>query len=255
MPYHAKTIVVGCGNILFKDDGYGPIVVNLLEKYFESKQAFVELGFQDTFGEIKNIKIVNTADIVSPPVRPFRCDEGITYSGDEKNGYTLVSTEKNKFASYKTPIDFNKQAINFQMTLEPNTGWMHIGFLNTFSKVGSSAFPHSVGFVPEKGTNNKLEEKYWAISLIVTNINDNAATFDLYYDGEKHLLGKVSGFDWNKSHTYGFAKDKNGNWTIVIDGASLREMSTTYKESMKHIAPLLEKYFESKEYTSFTLPS
>ncbi len=24
MPYHAKTIVVGCGNIIFKDDGYGP---------------------------------------------------------------------------------------------------------------------------------------------------------------------------------------------------------------------------------------
>ena len=37
MPYHAKTIVVGCGNILFKDDGYGPIVVNLLEKYFENE--------------------------------------------------------------------------------------------------------------------------------------------------------------------------------------------------------------------------
>lgn len=37
MPYHAKTIVVGCGNILFKDDGFGPIVVNLLEKYFENE--------------------------------------------------------------------------------------------------------------------------------------------------------------------------------------------------------------------------
>lgn len=37
MPYHARTIVVGCGNILFKDDGYGPIVVNLLEKYFENE--------------------------------------------------------------------------------------------------------------------------------------------------------------------------------------------------------------------------
>ena len=24
MPYNAETIVVGCGNTLFKDDGFGP---------------------------------------------------------------------------------------------------------------------------------------------------------------------------------------------------------------------------------------
>ena len=33
MPYHAETIVVGCGNILFKDDGFGPFVIHKLEEY------------------------------------------------------------------------------------------------------------------------------------------------------------------------------------------------------------------------------
>ena len=37
MPYGAETIVVGCGNILFKDDGFGPVVVNLFEKYFKDE--------------------------------------------------------------------------------------------------------------------------------------------------------------------------------------------------------------------------
>ena len=27
MPYNAETIVVGCGNTLFKDDGFGPIEI------------------------------------------------------------------------------------------------------------------------------------------------------------------------------------------------------------------------------------
>ncbi|KZX11896.1 coenzyme F420-reducing hydrogenase, FrhD protein [Methanobrevibacter oralis] len=39
MPYNAETIVVGCGNTLFKDDGFGPIVVNILEKYFKSENS------------------------------------------------------------------------------------------------------------------------------------------------------------------------------------------------------------------------
>jgi coenzyme F420 hydrogenase subunit delta len=33
MPYDSEIIVVGCGNVLFKDDGFGPIVINLLQKY------------------------------------------------------------------------------------------------------------------------------------------------------------------------------------------------------------------------------
>lgn len=35
MPYNAETLVVGCGNILFKDDGFGPEVVKELKEYFE----------------------------------------------------------------------------------------------------------------------------------------------------------------------------------------------------------------------------
>lgn len=36
MPYQADILVVGCGNILFKDDGFGPTVVRALQYYFEN---------------------------------------------------------------------------------------------------------------------------------------------------------------------------------------------------------------------------
>lgn len=35
MPYDVETLVVGCGNILYKDDGFGSTVVEELKKYFE----------------------------------------------------------------------------------------------------------------------------------------------------------------------------------------------------------------------------
>ncbi len=35
MPYDAERLVVGCGNILFKDDGFGPMVIHALEDYFK----------------------------------------------------------------------------------------------------------------------------------------------------------------------------------------------------------------------------
>ena len=38
MPYDAEILVVGCGNILFKDDGFGPEVINALEDYFKDKE-------------------------------------------------------------------------------------------------------------------------------------------------------------------------------------------------------------------------
>jgi coenzyme F420 hydrogenase subunit delta len=38
MPYDAEILVVGCGNILFKDDGFGPEVINALENYFQDKE-------------------------------------------------------------------------------------------------------------------------------------------------------------------------------------------------------------------------
>ena len=40
MPYDSDIIVVGCGNVLFKDDGFGPIVINLLQKYTDDKNDY-----------------------------------------------------------------------------------------------------------------------------------------------------------------------------------------------------------------------
>ncbi len=37
MPYDAEILIIGCGNILFKDDGFGPAVVDALDEL--SKEA------------------------------------------------------------------------------------------------------------------------------------------------------------------------------------------------------------------------
>ena len=42
MPYNSDIIVVGCGNILFKDDGFGPILINILQKYFDDKTDYYD---------------------------------------------------------------------------------------------------------------------------------------------------------------------------------------------------------------------
>lgn len=47
MPYDAETLVVGCGNILFKDDGFGPAVINKLEEYFKNREMPDETMFID----------------------------------------------------------------------------------------------------------------------------------------------------------------------------------------------------------------
>jgi len=47
MPYKAETLVVGCGNILFKDDGFGPAVINALEEYFKDKEMPKDTMFID----------------------------------------------------------------------------------------------------------------------------------------------------------------------------------------------------------------
>ena len=54
MPYDAETLVVGCGNILFKDDGFGPKVINALEDYFKDKEMpndtmFIDAGTGATY--------------------------------------------------------------------------------------------------------------------------------------------------------------------------------------------------------------
>ncbi|KZX12759.1 coenzyme F420-reducing hydrogenase, FrhD protein [Methanobrevibacter curvatus] len=47
MPYKAETLVVGCGNILFKDDGFGPFVIKALEDYFKDKETPNNVMFVD----------------------------------------------------------------------------------------------------------------------------------------------------------------------------------------------------------------
>ncbi|MDR2874213.1 MAG: coenzyme F420-reducing hydrogenase, FrhD protein [Methanobrevibacter sp.] len=47
MPYSAETLVVGCGNVLFKDDGFGPSVIKALEDYFIDKDIPEETMFVD----------------------------------------------------------------------------------------------------------------------------------------------------------------------------------------------------------------
>ena len=37
MPFDAEILVIGCGNILFKDDGFGPAVIEALEEYSKEK--------------------------------------------------------------------------------------------------------------------------------------------------------------------------------------------------------------------------
>ena len=42
MPYDSDIIVIGCGNVLFKDDGFGPIVINILQKYANDKSDYYD---------------------------------------------------------------------------------------------------------------------------------------------------------------------------------------------------------------------
>jgi coenzyme F420 hydrogenase subunit delta len=42
MPYDAEILVIGCGNILFKDDGFGPAVIKALEESEEQEKRLPE---------------------------------------------------------------------------------------------------------------------------------------------------------------------------------------------------------------------
>jgi len=49
MPYDAEILVVGCGNVLFEDDGFGPAVIEALQDYFKDQglpenTMFVDAG-------------------------------------------------------------------------------------------------------------------------------------------------------------------------------------------------------------------
>jgi len=47
MPYDSDIIVIGCGNVLFKDDGYGPVVINILQKVFNDKKDYYDPAVTD----------------------------------------------------------------------------------------------------------------------------------------------------------------------------------------------------------------
>jgi coenzyme F420 hydrogenase subunit delta len=47
MPYEAEILVVGCGNILFEDDGFGPAVINALQEYFKENELPENVMFID----------------------------------------------------------------------------------------------------------------------------------------------------------------------------------------------------------------
>ena len=47
MPYDSDIIVIGCGNVLFKDDGYGPIVINILQKVLNDESDYYDPAITD----------------------------------------------------------------------------------------------------------------------------------------------------------------------------------------------------------------
>ncbi|MCL2686934.1 MAG: coenzyme F420-reducing hydrogenase, FrhD protein [Methanobrevibacter sp.] len=79
MPYDAETLVVGCGNILFKDDGFGPEVIRALEDYFKDKEMpndtlFIDAGTSATYHLFtlpeeswKKLIVVDVVDFDSEP--------------------------------------------------------------------------------------------------------------------------------------------------------------------------------------------
>jgi coenzyme F420 hydrogenase subunit delta len=79
MPYSAETLVVGCGQILFKDDGFGPNVIKALEDHFADKDMpedtmFIDAGMSSvyyifTLPDEKWKKII-VADIVEFDAEP-----------------------------------------------------------------------------------------------------------------------------------------------------------------------------------------
>ncbi len=47
MPYEAEILVVGCGNVLFEDDGFGPTVIGALQEHFKEDEIPENTQFID----------------------------------------------------------------------------------------------------------------------------------------------------------------------------------------------------------------
>ena len=91
MLYDAEIMVVGCGNMLFKDDGFGPAVIKALEEYFEKPEnekpdnvLFIDAGtagpqfvFSLPNEKWKKVIVVDVAEYDAEPgtLRMFTVDE------------------------------------------------------------------------------------------------------------------------------------------------------------------------------------
>ncbi len=91
MPYDAEIIVVGCGNVLFKDDGFGPAVIEALEEYFKEHEdkkpenvMFIDAGtggphfvFSLPHDSWKKMIVVDIVEFKAEPgtLRKFEVDE------------------------------------------------------------------------------------------------------------------------------------------------------------------------------------
>lgn len=89
MAFDVETLVVGCGNVLFKDDGYGPKVIDALNDYFKDKEKpesteFIDAGTSATHYIFslpeetwKKIIIIDVVEYKAEPgtVKKFSIDE------------------------------------------------------------------------------------------------------------------------------------------------------------------------------------
>ncbi|MBU4534803.1 MAG: coenzyme F420-reducing hydrogenase, FrhD protein [Euryarchaeota archaeon] len=91
MPYDAEILVVGCGNVLFKDDGFGPAVIDALEEYFKEHEEerpdnamFIDAGtggphfvFSLPHESWKKMIVVDVVEYKAEPgeLRKFEVDE------------------------------------------------------------------------------------------------------------------------------------------------------------------------------------
>ena len=92
MPYDSDIIVVGCGNILFKDDGFGPILINLLQKYSNDTNDYYDPVVTSYVEEDFNKNILNQIQ------EKF---EGITLSDSVQFGDGGTAAPSNFFPLYE----------------------------------------------------------------------------------------------------------------------------------------------------------
>ena len=213
----------------------------MLEKYFESKEAYVELGFQDTKGQIKKIKAVNNSDIKPFSEKPFILHPSMKYSGSEEEGYTLTGTEigkRKQVSGFTKPINILTESIYFKADVTVQD-WAHLGL--------SSAYTTGTMF-----TDKTQESKYNAIGLMINNYGQNRLKLSVYIDNEdpklikgQNVVGYVYNFNWDKAHAYGFALDENGKWCFLVDGKPLDELSSSVDAVIDYITPFLNNLKDS----------